>query len=107
MRHSGWARAAANGLEIGVAHLGGQGPDGALADRVAVDRQDRRHLGGGAGEERLVGDVELGPVDLALPRLTESVSRNSVSSVARVTPSRMLLVTGGVMGRSSRTRKSV
>src|SRR5436190_3262886 len=37
----------------------GDGSAPALADLAAVHLADRRHLGGRAGEERLVGDVEL------------------------------------------------
>src|SRR3569623_2451006 len=37
----------------------GDGPAAAAADGAAVHFADRRHLGGGAGEEGLVGDVHL------------------------------------------------
>src|SRR3569623_1813716 len=37
----------------------GDGPAAAAADGAAVHFTDRRHLGGGAGEEGLVGDVHL------------------------------------------------
>ena len=36
----------------------GDGPHGAVADQDAVDRAEVGDLGGGAGEEGLVGDVE-------------------------------------------------
>src|SRR5712664_82367 len=41
-------------------------PHLALAEREAVDGQDRRDLVAAAAEERLLGDVELGAVDAAL-----------------------------------------
>src|ERR1044072_4867455 len=62
----GGGRARAGGVEGRRAPLGGGRGDGAVAEGVAGDGENRRDLGGGAGEERLVGDVELGAVDLAL-----------------------------------------
>src|SRR6267142_5862052 len=62
-------RAGTDGVEVRLAHLGGERAHRAVADGVAIDGEDRRDLGGGAGKERLVGDVELGAVDLALLHL--------------------------------------
>src|SRR5690606_41035335 len=39
------------------------------ADRTIVDLADRRHLGGGASEEKLVGAVEVAPGEVRLPHL--------------------------------------
>src|SRR4029453_7993413 len=60
---------------VDAAHDVHVGPGQALRDRAAlavakrelVDRKDRRDLVAAAAEERLVGDVELGAIDLALP----------------------------------------
>src|SRR5258707_14038338 len=56
------ARPVADGAEVRLADLGAQGPDGAVADGMPVDRQDRCDLRGGAGEEGLFADVELGAI---------------------------------------------
>ena len=37
----------------------GDRPALAFADRAAVELADRRHFGGGAGEERFVGEVDV------------------------------------------------
>ena len=50
-------RAVAHRPDVRVANLGGERGHDALADRAAVDGQDRHHLRGGACEERLVGHV--------------------------------------------------
>ena len=50
------------------------GPAPAVADRVVVDLADRHELGGGAGEEHLVGEVELGARDVALDHLVAEVA---------------------------------
>ena len=45
-----------------------------LAERVVVDLAHRHQLGGGAGEEHLVGEVELGAGDVALLDLVAEVA---------------------------------
>src|SRR3954467_6602233 len=48
----------------------------ALADRMVVDLAQRRELGGRAGDEHLVGEVELGAGDVALDHLKAEVVRD-------------------------------
>ena len=57
--------AAAHGGEVAALDVEGDG-ELAAADRPVVDRRDRRHLDAGAGQEHLVGEVELGSVDPSL-----------------------------------------
>ena len=52
----------------------GDRPGLAGADRVVVDLADRRELGGGAGHEDLVGQVELAAGDVALLDLVAEVA---------------------------------
>ena len=51
-------------------------PGRAVADRVVVDLAHRDELGGGAGHEDLVGEVELGARDVALDDLEAEVPRD-------------------------------
>src|SRR6185295_16090595 len=51
--------AAVDGIEEQLLQLRGDRPARAFADRPIVVLANRRHLGSGAGEKRLVGDVEL------------------------------------------------
>src|SRR5205085_3648326 len=55
----------------------------ALADRVVVDLADRRHLGGGAREEELVGAVELAARDVADLDVEAQVLRDGEDRVPR------------------------
>ena len=50
-------------------HRAGDLARAAGADRVVVDLADRHQLGGRAGQEDLVGQVELGARDVALDDL--------------------------------------
>src|SRR5437588_4039685 len=53
-------------LEVAAPDLRGQWSDPALAQPVAVDLRDRLNFHVGAGEEELLGHVELGRVNLPL-----------------------------------------
>src|SRR5262249_33845165 len=55
----------------------------AFAQRDAVVFADRRHLGRGAGEERLVGDVDLVAGDALLDDLEAEVRADREDGVAR------------------------
>ena len=68
----------------------------ALADRVVVDLADGDELGGGAGHEDLVGQVQLGARDVALDDLEAEVARDLDRPSARLMPSRIDAVCGGV-----------
>src|SRR5204862_6652150 len=57
---------AAHDIVVEAVELAGERAGAVRAQGDAVDLPDRRDLGGGAAEEDLVGDVELGAVDLAL-----------------------------------------
>src|SRR3954471_20272699 len=52
-------------VEVARLELGRDRADLAVADRTAVDLQQRRHVGRRAGHEHLIGDVELAAVDAA------------------------------------------
>ena len=54
----------------------------ARADRVVVDLADRDELGGGAAEEDLVGEVELGAREVALDDLDPEVARDLQDGLA-------------------------
>src|SRR5439155_14788053 len=51
---------------VGIAQALRDRADLAVAEREAVDRRDRRDLVARAAEERLLCDVDLGAIDLAL-----------------------------------------
>src|SRR5262245_41170625 len=65
--------------EEGFLEAAGHRASGALADGAVIDLADRGDLGGGAGEEDLVGDVELVAGDRLLanidPLLAQEVDR--------------------------------
>ncbi len=70
-------------------------PGLAVADQDAVDRADGRDLGGGAGEEDFVGDVE----QFARQGCSVTVRprwRAMVSTLSRVMPESAELASGGV-----------
>ena len=85
--------AAADGVEEELAQAHGNRAGDAVADRSPVDAGDRRDLDTGATEERLIDDVELGAVDVALLNW-DSSSRANCIIVRRVIPSRMSPVIG-------------
>src|SRR5918995_4105600 len=58
--------AAADGVEKELPQAHGYWAGDAVADRASVNAGDRGDLDAGAAEERLVDDVELGAVDVAL-----------------------------------------
>ena len=58
-----------------------------LADRVVVDLADGHDLGGGAGEEDLVGEDQVGAREVALVDLVAERRRRCVMTVSRVMPS--------------------
>jgi hypothetical protein len=80
------------------------GPIVAVAHRAPVDGLDPGDLDAGAAEERLVGDVELGPVDLTLLD-ADPASRAIWSIERRVIPPGCRPVTGAVTSVSLRTMK--
>jgi hypothetical protein len=45
---------------IGSAKLAGERPGLAVGDQIAVDRDDRQHIGGGAGKESLAREFRFG-----------------------------------------------
>ena len=55
----------AHGRLVDLLDPPGDRPGPAVADDAVVDRPDRHDLGGGAGEERLLGDVEVRAQDVA------------------------------------------
>ena len=57
---------AAHRVEIGLLQLARDVPD---ADLVIVDRPQRRHLGGGAAHEHLVGEIQVGADQVLLDDL--------------------------------------
>src|SRR2546422_2987806 len=64
-------------FHVGLEHASGDRPDLAITEREAIDRDDRRDLVAAPAEERLLGDVELGAVDLALDHVQpESIRAN-------------------------------
>ena len=74
-------------------------------DRVVVDLAHRHQLGGGAGEEDLVGEVELGARRCrARPPCSRGRGRSG-SRERRLIPSRIEAVCGGVRSSPSRTTK--
>ena len=84
--------------------LAGDRADLTVANLVAIDRDDRRDLGGSAAHEDFVGDVELCAVDGALDDFeAEFVAARCWMIASRVMLSRMLLVRSGVMSLPSRT----
>ena len=82
-------------LEAGL-HRAGDGAGLAGADRVVVDLADGRQLGRGAGDEDLVGQVELGAGDVALDDLVAEVARDLDRPTRRLMPPRIEAVGGGV-----------
>ena len=62
-------RVVEHALELGVT-----GPRTPVADRVVVDLAHRHELGRRAGDEDLVGQVQLGPRDVALDHLVAEVA---------------------------------
>src|SRR4051812_35487792 len=75
--------AATNGGEVAVLEVLRHPPGSrARADRPAVDRGDGRDLGPRPGEKDLVGDIELGSVDLALHDGVSRVRRDLEDGVA-------------------------
>ena len=72
---------AAHGGEVGLLELAGD--LARVADLAVVDRADRHDLGRGAGEERLVGEVEVVAEELLLAHLVPEVARDRHDRVAR------------------------
>src|SRR5207253_7063817 len=58
-------RLAANGVEVDLAHLCCDRSALALADGAVIDARHRRDLSARAAEEDLIGDIQLGAVNLA------------------------------------------
>src|SRR5262245_43916410 len=56
----------AHEVHVGARQAAGHGTRAAVAEREAVDGDDGRDLVAAATEERLIGDVELGAIDLTL-----------------------------------------
>src|ERR1035437_231173 len=61
------AQPASYRVEIGAADLPRHWPHVSIAHRPMVDRGDRGDLRAGTAQEDLLGNVQLGPVDQALP----------------------------------------
>src|SRR5262245_17711739 len=66
-----------------VLQLRGDGPPFSVADLGAVDAADGRDLGGGAGEEDLVGDVKRGARDDLFADFVTQVARDQHHRIAR------------------------
>src|SRR5262245_2501324 len=66
---------AVDGGEIGLLDLAGDLPR--LADLAVVHRPHRDDLGRGAGEERFLGAVEVGPQQVVLPHRVPEVAGDS------------------------------
>src|SRR5690606_15840195 len=75
--------AAAHEVEVGGLQLGGDGAGGPAADRAVVDLAHRRDLGGGAGHEDLVGDVEEVAGEALLDDLVAALAGQGDHRVAR------------------------
>src|SRR5947208_6087239 len=71
----------ANGGEVRLLERAGDVPT--VADLAVVDRADRDHLGGGAGEEGLVGEVEVVAQELLLLHRVAEVAGDGHDRVAR------------------------
>src|SRR6218665_635826 len=74
--------AAGHDVEEGVLDLLGDGAAGALADLDAVEFADGRDFRGGAGEEGLVGDVDLVAGDAFFDQLQAQVLADREDGVA-------------------------
>ena len=72
---------AAHDGEVGLLELAGDLTGG--ADLAVVDRSDRHDLGGGPGEERLVGEVEVAAQQALLAHLVPEVARDRHDGVTR------------------------
>src|SRR4051794_5733548 len=75
--------AAVDDVEERALDLLGDRPARAAAELDAVELADRGHLGRGAGEERLVADVELVAGDALLDQLQAEVAADRQDRVAR------------------------
>src|SRR4051794_26900316 len=60
-----------------VRSLNGSGDGAAVSDHAVVDRVDRHDFGRGAGQERFVGRIEIGPQDVADLDLVTEVAGDS------------------------------
>ena len=72
-----------------LAELAGDRPGPARADDAAVALDHRDQLGGGAGQEALVGREDVVPVHRPLDRPCSPAARASSITASRVIPSRM------------------
>src|ERR1700690_854489 len=59
--------------EVSIRECAGRVAGLAVTDATVVDLDDRRHLGAGAAEQHLVGDIELAAIDPALDDLHSQV----------------------------------
>ncbi len=80
-------------IEVQALQLFGDRTTGAVADVAAIQFADRRHFGGGAGEEGFVGNVDFIAGDALFVNF-QPLFRAMVKMVSRVMPSSALVRSG-------------